>query len=125
MKRSLDSLRAQLKSKSEFPKIYKFVFNFLKGEDGRNIKIEHAILMWQLLLKEQYGSKIDPFLEKWKAFIEYQKENKGLNGIKKDEWNSVLDLFSEKGIEVEGMKSSEEDCWPILFDNFFDFLSAY
>jgi hypothetical protein len=98
------------------------VFNFLKGEDARNINIDHAVAMWDLLFLQQYGSKIEPFLEKWKAFIEYQKEHKGLNGIKKDEWNSVLDLFNDKGIEISGMKSSDEDCWPILFDNFFDYL---
>lgn len=122
IKAKVPKLRKQIQDKNEFPKIYKFVFNFLKGEVARNVNIDHAIAMWDLLLKEYYGSKIDPFLEKWKAFLENQKENKNINGIKKDEWNSLLDLFQAKGIDVNNMKGSEEECWPILFDNFFEYM---
>lgn len=117
------NLKKELRSGSEFPKIYKFVFNFLKGEDARNVNVDYAVSMWELLFKEYYGDSITPFLEKWKAFLENQKETNGLNGIKKDEWNSLLDLFKDKGILLEGMKSSDEDLWPILFDNFFEYLA--
>ena len=119
-----DYLRNQLKSDTEFPKIYRYVFNFLKGDAARNLQIDHAIAMWDLLLPTKYGKKILPFLQKWKEFLEFQKDSKGINGIKKDEWNSLLDLFKEKGIDLSGMKPSDEDCWPLLFDSFFEFLNT-
>lgn len=124
LKGRIDSLRRQLKSNSEFPKIYKFVFDFLKGEVARNVNVDFALPMWDLLLKEHYGSEIEPFLLQWSEFIEHQKTNNSLNGIKKDEWISLLDLFAQKGTDVKNMKSSDEDCWPILFDSFFEYLKS-
>lgn len=112
-----------LRSDAEFPKIYKFTFNFLKGEEARNVQIDHAIQMWGILLKNYYGSSIEPFLEKWESFLESQKAQ-GINGIKKDEWNSLLDLFKEKGIELSGMVQDDADCWPILFDSFMEYLKG-
>lgn len=123
LKAKLGDLRKQLRNTTDFPKIYKFVFNFLKGEAARNVNIEYAVSMWELLLKERYGSKIQPFLERWVEFLNDQKDNNGLNGIKKDEWNSLIDFFEVKGIDPNNMKASEEDCWPILFDGFLEFLN--
>mmetsp|Transcript_39357 Transcript_39357/g.38905 ORF Transcript_39357/g.38905 Transcript_39357/m.38905 type:complete len:82 (-) Transcript_39357:25-270(-) len=80
--------------------------------------------MWGILLKNFYGSSIEPFLEKWNAFLENQKETQGINGIKKDEWCSLIDLFKEKGIELSGMVPDEMDCWPILIDSFFEYLNG-
>lgn len=123
LKRKIPSLRNMIRNTNDFPNIYRFVFNFLKGEAARNVNIDFAIAMWELLFKERFGSDIEPFLEKWKLFLIDQKDSHGLNGIKKDEWFSLLDLFKDKGIALEGMKPSDEDGWPILFDSFFDFLS--
>lgn len=86
--------------------------------------VDYAIAMWDILLPELYGEKIKPFLNKWKEFLEAQKEEKGLNGIKKDEWNSLLDLFGAKGIKLEDMKTDESDCWPILFDSFLEYINS-
>ena len=113
-----------MKSDADFPKIYKFTFNFLKGEEARNVKVEYAIQMWVILLKYFYGESITPFLEKWTEFLEDQMKNKGTNGVKRDEWNSLLDLFKDKGILIEDMVASNEDCWPILFDSFFEYLQS-
>lgn len=79
LKKKIPTLRGLLKKEADFVNIYKFVFNFLKGEDARNVNIDYAIPMWELLLKEFYGSKIDAFLLKWKEFLQ---SNKNLNGIK-------------------------------------------
>lgn len=124
MKNILDTLRKQLHDKTEFVNIYKYVFNFLKGEDARNVVVDHAIAMWDLLLTERYGKQIQSFLDKWKEFLEKQKTEHGLNGIKKDEWNSLLELFAAKGTKVEDMKGNEEECWPILFDSFFEHVNS-
>lgn len=124
LKNMLDMLRKQLRDKSEFVNIYKYVFNFLKGEDARNVVVDHAIAMWDLLLTERYGKDIQPFLEKWKEFLEKQRAESGLNGIKKDEWNCLFELFAAKGIKVNDMKGSEEECWPILFDSFFEYVNS-
>lgn len=105
----------------DFPKIYKFVFTFLKGEEARNIKIEHASQMWSLLLKRYFGEEIEPFLEKWTKYLE-KKQEEGTNGIKKDEWNSLLEFLRDKGIQLSKMKADEMDCWPILIDEFLEYL---
>ena len=115
-------MKKELKKSAEFPKIYKYVFSFLKGELARNVNVDHAIHMWKILLTEFYGESINPFLEKWEEFLENQKEVNKLNGIKKDEWMSLLELLKSKGIDVDEMSGSEEECWPILFDSFFEFL---
>lgn len=124
LKSQAGTLRKELKNENEFLKIYKFVFNFLKGEAARNVNIEFAIAMWDLLLKERFGSKVEPFLEKWKEFLVNQKDNNGLNGIKKDEWFSLMDLIKEKGLNLADMRPSDVDCWPILFDSFFEFIGT-
>lgn len=82
LKRKLSNLRKMYQNEGDFANIYKFVFSFLKGEDARNVNIDYAIAMWELLFKEHYGKKIDPFLEKWKEFLVKQKDEQGLNGIK-------------------------------------------
>ena len=124
LKNKLPELRGQLKSKDEFEKIYKFTFTFLKGEEARNVKIDYAIPMWELLLKQYYGEKIEPFLQRWTLFLQDQKNNQGLNGIKKDEWNSLLDLFKDKGIALDKMVQDDADCWPLLFDSFLESLAS-
>ena len=43
--------------------------------------------------------------------------------LNKDEWLSMIDLLKAKGTDVKNMKASEEDCWPILFDGFLEFLN--
>ena len=83
LKRKIPTLRKSLKNEKDFGDVYKFVFNFLKGEDARNVIIDYAIPMWELLLKEYYGSKIESFLERWKDFLQKQRDENGLNGIKK------------------------------------------
>jgi len=65
LKSKISTLKKQLKSSEHFPNIYKFVFGFLKGEAARNVNIDHAIAMWDLLLRERYGYEIEPFLKKW------------------------------------------------------------
>jgi len=104
--------------------IYKFVFSFLKGEDARNVNVDYALAMWDLLLPEYYGKNINQFLDKWKEFLEHQKTECGLNGVKKDEWNSLIDLFEAKGTKLENISSSDDDCWPILFDSFFEYIKT-
>lgn len=124
LKGKCNKLRKLLQDQYEFPKIYKYVFDFLKEDMAKNVSIDYAIQMWKLLLKERYGSDVDEFLDKWVEFMEKERDDKGVKGVTKDQWNSLLDLFKYKGMTLDKMVASEDDCWPILFDNFFEYLQG-
>mmetsp|Transcript_16615 Transcript_16615/g.14510 ORF Transcript_16615/g.14510 Transcript_16615/m.14510 type:complete len:89 (+) Transcript_16615:568-834(+) len=86
--------------------------------------MDSAILMWDYLLIPRYGKAVEKFIGTWKKFLESRKEAGTTNGIKRDEWNMLLILFQEKGMDVDHMQpSGDDENWPLLFDSFFEYLN--
>ena len=85
LKMKLPSLRQELESFKKFKELYKFVFDFSRDPGYKNLNVETAVGLWQLLLDSKCS-----FLNIWVDFI--TKEKKDLQVITKDIWNMLYEL---------------------------------
>lgn len=117
LKYKLDDLKASLKENDGFKETYRHVFTFLKEEEQRNLKIESALAMWDILLPIRFGNepKYENFMNLWK---EYLKQKEDFTFVKKDEWNTLVDFI--QSMEGGDLSKYEDSCWPILFDEFYE-----
>ena len=69
----------------KFKELYKFVFDFSRDPGYKNLNVETAVGLWQLLLDSKCS-----FLNIWVDFI--TKEKKDLQVITKDIWNMLYEL---------------------------------
>lgn len=60
LKRKLPQLYQELKNPEDFKKMYKFVFDFARDKTFKNLQVEMAFDLWEVLL----GSKAR-FLKDW------------------------------------------------------------
>ena len=67
--------------------IYKFAFGFAQEKGKKNVDVELACALWDLLIGPQCG-----FLEKWKAFCMGKMERNEIRVITKDTWELFWDL---------------------------------
>lgn len=103
-----------------FTKVYKFIFGYvLDKQDKANIQkqlpLDEAIDYWKLLLPNVNTE----------AFFEWLRNESGRKVIKRDEWNMVppfLELASS-GIQHLLENYSEDDAWPLLMDEYVEYLS--
>jgi DCN1-like protein 1/2 len=52
LKGKLPSLYSELEDPSKFKEIYKFTFDFTRDQGYKNIQVETAIALWELLLSK-------------------------------------------------------------------------
>ncbi len=64
LKRKLQQLYQELKNPVEFQKMYKFVFDFARDKSFKNMQIEVATDLWELLLSDKCK-----FLGDWVEFL--------------------------------------------------------
>lgn len=102
-----------------FNKVYKFTFGYvLDKQDKSNIQkqlpLEDAIEYWKLLLPTTDNSQA---IFNWLINVSNRKT------IKRDEWNmlpSFLQLASGESDLIN--KYSENDSWPLLMDDYVEYL---
>lgn len=85
LKRKLPQLYQDLKNQDEFKKMYKYVYNFARDKSKKNMQVEMAIDLWELLLSSKCK-----FLVDWVEFL--QSEKKDQVAIPADTWNMLLEL---------------------------------
>ena len=68
-KRKLPELRAQYADPAKFKELYKFVFDFSKDAGFKNVSLDTAVALWDLLLKNKCL-----FLKDWIAFLTEEKK---------------------------------------------------
>ena len=102
---------------SHFKEIYKFTFDFSRDKGFKNVVLETAIALWQLLLADKCK-----FLNKWCAFIEKEGEG-GLKVIPKDTWNMLLEL--NEATRGDMANFVDDGAWPVLIDKFQEFLAGH
>ncbi len=77
-----------MKNPEDFKKMYKFVYDFARDKSFKNLNIEVALDLWDLLLSPKCT-----FLQQWKDFM--LTEKKDLQVIPKDTWNMLLELIMQ------------------------------
>ena len=117
---ALDEVKFGLTSnRSEFEKLYNFAFKFSLDPGSRNISMEVATTLWNLLLPfSGWG-----FYEHWLDYIQSESVSQNVKAITKDSW-SLLMAFAKRVVDERSLKSFDRDegAWPILIDEFYDYL---
>ena len=108
-------LKKEYHSNDVFKAVYKFVFGFSCDRGFKNVTTEVAVSLWALLLKDKCR-----FIDKWNAFIEKEAEG-GLKAIKKDTWNMLLELIEATNGDMANFQ--DDGAWPVLIDQFQEFLA--
>ena len=79
LKRKLPQLYQDLKNPEEFKKMYKFVFDFARDKNYKNLQVEIALDLWDLLLSTRCRFLGDPNKCRLSAALRHKK-NKNMNG---------------------------------------------
>ena len=84
----LPRLREEFKNATKFLAIYKYAFNFAQEKGKRNVDVELACGLWDLLV----GPVKCEFLQKWKTFLTGKFERNEILVVTKDTWDLFHDL---------------------------------
>ncbi|KAJ5079968.1 rp42 related [Anaeramoeba ignava] len=110
MKQKVVEFQKRLEKKEEFENFYKFVFLFSKETpDRRTIPSQEASVLWGIILKDKY-----PHLQDWMEFVSNQQE------INQDTWNLFLDFIQT--INKDFSNYDPYSAWPVLIDDFVDYM---
>ena len=70
LKKKLPQLQNDLKNSDEFKKMYKFVYDFARDKSFKNLQMEVALDLWELLLQSKCR-----FLSDWTEFLRNEKKD--------------------------------------------------
>lgn len=123
LKKALPSIHERLSvSAEEFKEVYLFAFQFSLEPGARNISLEMATALWEILLPTS-GWKL---ADQWVDFI--RSDAVVLNGkaVTRDIWNILLTLARDVP-DTDSLEAFDRDggAWPLIIDDFFDHLMAY
>lgn len=114
LRQKIPDLRRELTNPHVFKETYNFVFTFSRDPGVRNLGFETAIALWRLLLLERY-----PIVNRW---IEYLETREKKHDVSKDTWEMFLDFAII--VEREGIQGYDPSGpWPVLIDEFVEYLS--
>ena len=100
--------------------VNKFAFKYALEEGKRKLAVEDAVALWRViynddLTKLQEPSTVSKFINDFVASGKSGKES-----ISMDEWNMSRPFFAIPLPQLEHL--SEDAAWPVLMDDFVDFL---
>lgn len=108
----LTRLRNELKNEANFLALYKYSFNFAQEKGKRNVEVELACGLWDLLI----GSQKCSFLEQWKAFLNGKVERNEILVVTKDTWEQFYQL--NKSTNGNIAEFEDDGTWPVMIDDF-------
>ena len=112
LKRKLPQLYQELKNPEDFKKMYKFVFDFARDKTFKNLQVEMAFDLWELLI----GAKAR-FLKDWVQFLQAEKTDQKV--VTKDTWNMLLELVEQTRGDLANFV--DDGTWPPLIDQFVEY----
>lgn len=87
--------------------MYKYVYNFARDKSKKNMQVELAIDLWELLLSSKCK-----FLVDWIEFL--QTEKKDQIAIPADTWNMLLELIDSTKGDLDNFV--DDGTWPPIID---------
>ena len=108
----LPRLRQDLTNEAKYFALYKYAFNFAQEKGKRNVEVELACALWDLLI----GPAKCQFLEQWKAFLNGKVERNELIVVTKDTWEQFYQLVKSTGGNIANFE--DDGTWPVMIDEF-------
>jgi DCN1-like protein 1/2 len=96
----------------KFKEFYKYVFDFSRDPGFKNLSMETAVGLWELLLSEKCK-----FLNDWIEFL--QSEKKDQQVVQKDTWCMLLELVQSTNGDFKNFV--DDGAWPSMIDSFCEF----
>ena len=84
----------------------------------KGIEVGMALPIIENTLPYLEGLKSIKMTQQLILYLNQKAESEVVTGIKKDEWNNIIDFLFTINDNVNNF--SEDDCWPVLFDNFIE-----
>lgn len=106
-KRNVPTLKTQWREPARFKEVYKFIFDFTKEAGYKNLSMENAIALWEMILADKCQ-----FLKDWIEFITTQKQ--GQLVVTRDTWNMVLELIEQT--QGDFGRYVDDGAWPLMID---------
>lgn len=88
--------------------MYKFVFDFARDKSFKNLNIDVAKDLWELLISDKCK-----FFEMWVRFL---TESQKLQVVTKDIWNTIYDLNQACNGDFNNFQ--DDGTWPSTIDLF-------
>ena len=120
LKESLPPLRETVRSNAdELKRVYLFAFQFALDHGARNISLDTAIARWPLLLPLTGWS----LSSEWLRYVQSDSVVSKSRAISRDAWTLLL-AFAKAVPNRDALTCYDRDggAWPVLIDEFFDFL---
>lgn len=83
-----------------------------KGDRATVLEKQDAHMLWDLLGIDKKFKFYPQWLKFW--------DQTSAKGITKDEWMMLLRFIKKIGTDINNY--SEDDCWPLCYDEFVDYL---
>jgi hypothetical protein len=112
----LPSVIDELTDNATFKEFYMFVFQYTCTAGEKNLAIDHAMFVWQVVFG---GETRWQHIGKWLDFL---SERPAGDRISKDSWSLLL-TFSQS-IDAEFSNFDEDAAWPVLIDDFMEWIEA-
>ena len=111
-----DSVRTELDT---FREVYGFTFRYALDSGARNISLETATALWDLILPLSGW----PMYCDWISFVQSESVVKKSRAITKDVWTLLYD-FSQAAPSKESLVKFDIDgvAWPVLIDDFYEYV---
>ena len=116
-KKAVPKLNQEVSSEAKLHELYKFSFSFAQDKGKKNVDVELACSLWDLLIGQRCG-----FLNKWKAFCMQKYESNVLRVITRDNWDLFWDLI--KATRGDMRNFEDDGAWPALIDEFVEYNEA-
>ena len=114
LKKALPELRKRATGVGQDARnVYRFAFTYTLDPGVRNLKLEYALALWELLLQPLQW----PLYSRWIDFI----SSRG-GVVTKDTWNLVYELATTVKSDLSDFDSA--GAWPVTIDDFVDAVKA-
>lgn len=100
--------------------VHKFAFKYALESGERKLAVDDALALWKVIYHDDHTNKTEPSTAS-KFVNDFVASGKsGKQTISMDEWNMSRPFFTIPLAKLENL--SEDAAWPVLMDDFVDFL---